>query len=177
MTYKGAGWGGVTEGTAGRSQSPHPQILAGGEQDEHPCTCTRVHPSSGEGEGAVPEDSHLWVPVVLALQAHQKCSLLSSPVYRVLDYLAFCPSPHSRASLVCLYCLSPSLPCPSSNSCPFLSLHLFFIFPAPSFHVPHHSQIPRYILTLHELLAHTPHEHVERNSLDYAKSKLEELSR
>ncbi|KAH0620158.1 hypothetical protein JD844_014791 [Phrynosoma platyrhinos] len=36
-------------------------------------------------------------------------------------------------------------------------------------------QIPRYILTLHELLAHTPHEHVERNSLDYAKSKLEEL--
>lgn len=44
---------------------------------------------------------------------------------------------------------------------------------------PHLSplQIPRYILTLHELLAHTPHEHVERNSLDYAKSKLEELSR
>ncbi|MGH0185550.1 UNVERIFIED_CONTAM: hypothetical protein FKN15_018139 [Acipenser sinensis] len=38
-------------------------------------------------------------------------------------------------------------------------------------------QIPRYILTLHELLAHTPHEHVERNSLEYAKSKLEELSR
>ncbi|XP_028614784.1 ras-specific guanine nucleotide-releasing factor 1 isoform X3 [Grammomys surdaster] len=38
-------------------------------------------------------------------------------------------------------------------------------------------QIPRYILTLHELLAHTPNEHVERNSLDYAKSKLEELSR
>uniref|UniRef100_A0A8C5BYI7 Ras-specific guanine nucleotide-releasing factor 1-like n=1 Tax=Gadus morhua TaxID=8049 RepID=A0A8C5BYI7_GADMO len=38
-------------------------------------------------------------------------------------------------------------------------------------------QIPRYILTLHELLAHTPHEHVERTSLDYAKSKLEELSR
>lgn len=39
------------------------------------------------------------------------------------------------------------------------------------------TQIPRYILTLHELLAHTPHEHVERNSLEYAKSKLEELSR
>uniref|UniRef100_A0A3Q2CCL9 Ras protein specific guanine nucleotide releasing factor 1 n=1 Tax=Cyprinodon variegatus TaxID=28743 RepID=A0A3Q2CCL9_CYPVA len=38
-------------------------------------------------------------------------------------------------------------------------------------------QIPRYILTLHELLAHTPHEHVERNSLDFAKSKLEEISR
>lgn len=42
---------------------------------------------------------------------------------------------------------------------------------------PPPTQIPRYILTLHELLAHTPHEHVERNSLDYAKSKLEELSR
>ncbi|XP_032191722.1 ras-specific guanine nucleotide-releasing factor 2 isoform X2 [Mustela erminea] len=38
-------------------------------------------------------------------------------------------------------------------------------------------QIPRYIITLHELLAHTPHEHVERKSLEFAKSKLEELSR
>ncbi|XP_061658244.1 ras-specific guanine nucleotide-releasing factor 2 isoform X3 [Syngnathoides biaculeatus] len=38
-------------------------------------------------------------------------------------------------------------------------------------------QIPRYIITLHELLAHTPHEHVERNSLRFAKSKLEELSK
>ena len=38
-------------------------------------------------------------------------------------------------------------------------------------------QIPRYIITLHELLAHTPHEHVERRSLEFAKSKLEELSR
>uniref|UniRef100_A0A8C2DL37 Ras protein specific guanine nucleotide releasing factor 2 n=1 Tax=Cyprinus carpio TaxID=7962 RepID=A0A8C2DL37_CYPCA len=37
--------------------------------------------------------------------------------------------------------------------------------------------IPRYIITLHELLAHTPHEHVERKSLEFAKSKLEELSR
>lgn len=72
---------------------------------------------------------------------------------------------------------SPSLPCPSSAPCPFLSLHLSLVFLAPSYHVPHYSQIPRYILTLHELLAHTPHEHVERNSLDYAKSKLEELSR
>ncbi|KAK7895472.1 hypothetical protein WMY93_020797 [Mugilogobius chulae] len=33
-------------------------------------------------------------------------------------------------------------------------------------------QIPRYIITLHELLAHTPHEHVERKSLEFAKSKL-----
>ena len=38
-------------------------------------------------------------------------------------------------------------------------------------------QIPRYIITLHELLAHTPHNHVERRSLENAKSKLEELSR
>uniref|UniRef100_A0A2C9KBL8 Ras-specific guanine nucleotide-releasing factor 2 n=1 Tax=Biomphalaria glabrata TaxID=6526 RepID=A0A2C9KBL8_BIOGL len=38
-------------------------------------------------------------------------------------------------------------------------------------------QIPRYIITLHELLAHTPHDHVERESLEFAKSKLEELSR
>ncbi|XP_071116557.1 ras-specific guanine nucleotide-releasing factor 2-like [Haliotis cracherodii] len=38
-------------------------------------------------------------------------------------------------------------------------------------------QIPRYIITLHELLAHTPHEHVERRSLEFAKGKLEELSR
>uniref|UniRef100_A0A669DZ55 Ras protein specific guanine nucleotide releasing factor 2 n=1 Tax=Oreochromis niloticus TaxID=8128 RepID=A0A669DZ55_ORENI len=38
-------------------------------------------------------------------------------------------------------------------------------------------QIPRYIRTLHELLAHTPHEHVERKSLEFAKSKLEELSK
>ena len=40
-----------------------------------------------------------------------------------------------------------------------------------------HDQIPRYIITLHELLAHTPHEHVERKSLEFAKSKLEELSK
>ncbi|XP_051973652.1 ras-specific guanine nucleotide-releasing factor 2 isoform X2 [Xyrauchen texanus] len=38
-------------------------------------------------------------------------------------------------------------------------------------------QIPRYIITLHELLAHTPYEHVERKSLEFAKSKLEELSK
>ncbi|XP_022235503.1 ras-specific guanine nucleotide-releasing factor 2-like, partial [Limulus polyphemus] len=38
-------------------------------------------------------------------------------------------------------------------------------------------QIPRYIITLHELLAHTPHNHVERKSLETARTKLEELSR
>lgn len=40
-----------------------------------------------------------------------------------------------------------------------------------------HIQVPRYIITLHELLAHTPHNHVERKSLENAKSKLEELSK
>lgn len=39
------------------------------------------------------------------------------------------------------------------------------------------SQIPRYIVTLHELLAHTPHDHVERKSLLNARQKLEDLSR
>ncbi|XP_043192498.1 ras-specific guanine nucleotide-releasing factor 2-like [Amphibalanus amphitrite] len=38
-------------------------------------------------------------------------------------------------------------------------------------------QIPRYIITLHELLAHTPHNHVERRSLDEARKQLEQLSR
>lgn len=38
-------------------------------------------------------------------------------------------------------------------------------------------QIPRYIVLLHELLAHTPHNHVERKSLEVARVKLEELSR
>ncbi|XP_054160727.1 ras-specific guanine nucleotide-releasing factor 1-like [Oppia nitens] len=38
-------------------------------------------------------------------------------------------------------------------------------------------QVPRYIITLHELLAHTPHNHVERKSLENARIKLEELSR
>ena len=38
-------------------------------------------------------------------------------------------------------------------------------------------QIPRYIITLHELLAHTPHNHVERKSLDNARMQLEDLSR
>lgn len=72
--------------------------------------------------------------------------------------MLLCPLNHHDLSLA---------PCPHLS----LSSHLS---PSP---FPHHPQIPRYILTLHELLAHTPHEHVERNSLDYAKSKLEELSR
>ncbi|VVC30593.1 Hypothetical protein CINCED_3A018389 [Cinara cedri] len=42
--------------------------------------------------------------------------------------------------------------------------------------VPMH-QIPRYIITLHEILAHTPHDHVERKSLQTACQKLEDLSR
>ncbi|XP_076333763.1 ras-specific guanine nucleotide-releasing factor 1-like isoform X2 [Tachypleus tridentatus] len=38
-------------------------------------------------------------------------------------------------------------------------------------------QVPRYIITLHEILALTPHNHVERKSLENARIKLEELSR
>ncbi|XP_071449632.1 ras-specific guanine nucleotide-releasing factor 1-like isoform X1 [Hetaerina americana] len=38
-------------------------------------------------------------------------------------------------------------------------------------------QVPRYIITLHELLAHTPHDHVERKSLENARQQLEDLSR
>jgi hypothetical protein len=38
------------------------------------------------------------------------------------------------------------------------------------------TQVPRYIITIHQLLAHTPHDHVERKSLEFALSKLEEIS-
>jgi hypothetical protein len=38
-------------------------------------------------------------------------------------------------------------------------------------------QIPRYIITLHELLAHTPPDHVEKKSLVHARMQLEDLSR
>lgn len=38
-------------------------------------------------------------------------------------------------------------------------------------------QVPRYIITLHELLAHTPFDHVERKSLLSARQQLEDLSR
>uniref|UniRef100_A0AAY4C0D9 Ras protein-specific guanine nucleotide-releasing factor 2a n=1 Tax=Denticeps clupeoides TaxID=299321 RepID=A0AAY4C0D9_9TELE len=57
----------------------------------------------------------------------------------------------------------------SNGACEGRMLETFLTYPM--------FQIPRYIITLHELLAHTPHEHVERKSLEFAKSKLEELSR
>lgn len=37
-------------------------------------------------------------------------------------------------------------------------------------------RVPAYIITLHDLLALTPHDHVERNTLQYAQSVLEDLS-
>jgi len=37
-------------------------------------------------------------------------------------------------------------------------------------------QVPHYIIMIHNILAHTAHDHVERRSLEFAKSKLEELS-
>ncbi|XP_016894024.1 ras-specific guanine nucleotide-releasing factor 2 isoform X2 [Cynoglossus semilaevis] len=57
----------------------------------------------------------------------------------------------------------------SNAACEGRMLETFLTYPM--------SQIPRYIITLHELLAHTPHEHVEYKSLEFAKSKLEELSK
>ncbi|KAM7392302.1 hypothetical protein PAMA_007423 [Pampus argenteus] len=57
----------------------------------------------------------------------------------------------------------------SNAACESRMLETFLTYPM--------FQIPRYIITLHELLAHTPHEHVERKSLEFAKSKLEELSK
>ena len=49
--------------------------------------------------------------------------------------------------------------------------------PLPSANTQLDSQIPRYIITLHELLAHTPPDHVEKKSLENAREKLEDLSR
>lgn len=54
-------------------------------------------------------------------------------------------------------------------SCQGRSLETFLTYPM--------HQIPRYIITLHELLAHTPHDHVERKSLQSARQQLEDLSR
>ncbi|CAH1397597.1 unnamed protein product [Nezara viridula] len=54
-------------------------------------------------------------------------------------------------------------------ACQGRSLETFLTYPM--------SQIPRYIITLHELLAHTPHDHVERKSLQNARQQLEDLSR
>lgn len=53
--------------------------------------------------------------------------------------------------------------------CQGRSLETFLTYPM--------HQIPRYIITLHELLAHTPHDHVERKSLQNARQQLEDLSR
>ena len=47
----------------------------------------------------------------------------------------------------------------------------------PIFFPSFYSQIPRYIITLHELLAHTPPDHVEKKSLEHARIQLEDLSR
>ncbi|KAF6210300.1 hypothetical protein GE061_013404 [Apolygus lucorum] len=54
-------------------------------------------------------------------------------------------------------------------ACQGRSLEIFLTYPM--------HQVPRYIVTLHELLAHTPHDHVERKSLQNARQQLEDLSR
>ncbi|KAJ8918692.1 hypothetical protein NQ315_015012 [Exocentrus adspersus] len=57
----------------------------------------------------------------------------------------------------------------SKSACRGRSLEAFLTYPM--------HQVPRYIITLHELLAHTPHDHVERKSLQNARQQLEDLSR
>ncbi|KAI4502623.1 hypothetical protein M0802_002535 [Mischocyttarus mexicanus] len=57
----------------------------------------------------------------------------------------------------------------NKTACQGRSLEMFLTYPM--------RQIPRYIITLHELLAHTPHDHVERKSLQNARQQLEDLSR
>ncbi|XP_076761835.1 ras-specific guanine nucleotide-releasing factor 1 isoform X3 [Xylocopa sonorina] len=54
-------------------------------------------------------------------------------------------------------------------ACGGRSLETFLTYPM--------EQISRYIITLHEILAHTPYDHVERKSLQNARQKLEDLSR
>ncbi|CAH1120967.1 unnamed protein product [Ceutorhynchus assimilis] len=57
----------------------------------------------------------------------------------------------------------------SKPMCNGRSLETFLTYPM--------HQVPRYIITLHELLAHTPFEHVERKSLEAAQVQLENLSK
>ncbi|XP_058792111.1 ras-specific guanine nucleotide-releasing factor 2-like isoform X1 [Phymastichus coffea] len=57
----------------------------------------------------------------------------------------------------------------NKSACHGRSIENFLMYPM--------HQIPRYIITLHELLAHTPHDHVERKSLQNARQQLEDLSR
>ncbi|XP_054009578.1 ras-specific guanine nucleotide-releasing factor 2-like isoform X2 [Hylaeus anthracinus] len=54
-------------------------------------------------------------------------------------------------------------------ACGGRSLETFLTYPM--------NQVPRYIITLHELLAHTPFDHVERKSLQNARQQLEDLSK
>jgi len=65
-----------------------------------------------------------------------------------------------------------------ANSTQLFELLLQYVIKCESFdHTESCSlQVPRYIITIHQLLAHTPHDHVERKSLEFALSKLEEIS-
>ncbi|XP_071743969.1 ras-specific guanine nucleotide-releasing factor 2-like isoform X3 [Lepeophtheirus salmonis] len=80
------------------------------------------------------------------------------------------------------YCLQVLTECKQSPSfaqllnrlekkpaCKGRSLEIFLTYPM--------HQIPRYIITLHDLLAHTPPDHVEKKSLEHARDQLEDLSR
>lgn len=59
-------------------------------------------------------------------------------------------------------------------ACKGRSLEIMLTYPM---HQVKYPQFPSYIITLHELLAHTPPDHVEKNLLEHARVQLEDLSR
>ncbi|CAF0742957.1 unnamed protein product [Rotaria sp. Silwood1] len=59
--------------------------------------------------------------------------------------------------------------CERKASCEGLTLETLLVLPM--------NRIPYYIITLANCLSHTPHAHVEREKLEQAKTKLEELSK
>ncbi|XP_068694314.1 ras-specific guanine nucleotide-releasing factor 2-like isoform X2 [Montipora foliosa] len=77
-----------------------------------------------------------------------------------LQTLAECKQRHAFNRLLKLYEEKPA--------CGGRTLEYFLTAPM--------HRVPAYIITLHDLLALTPHDHVERNTLEYAQSVLEDLS-
>ncbi|CAF3420973.1 unnamed protein product, partial [Rotaria sp. Silwood2] len=59
--------------------------------------------------------------------------------------------------------------CEMKAACEGLTLEILLVLPM--------NRIPYYIITLANCLSHTPHAHVEREKLEQAKNKLEELSK
>ena len=86
-------------------------------------------------------------------------SFLTYPMHQVIPKIKY----HYYTILQCLH-----------NTTNIVNINNFIIHVRKFFY---RIQIPRYIITLHELLAHTPHDHVERKSLQNARQQLEDLSR